>query len=55
MADPETRIQRRERHAQDVEESQKQLRENIAKTNKLLDDSDKMLKRHRLECDDAEN
>ena len=55
MPDPETRRERRERHAQDVEESQKQLRESIARTNKLLDDSQKMLRRHRQECDDADD
>ena len=55
MPDSESRKSRRDRHARDVEESQKQLRESIDKTNKLLDESDKMLKRHRRECDEADD
>lgn len=55
MRRPETRKERRERHTRDVEQSQKQLRDSIAKTNQLLDDSDKMLKRHRGECDEADD
>jgi hypothetical protein len=55
MPNSESRKQRRDRHAEDVEESQKLLRESIDKTNKLLDDSDRMLKRHRRECDEADD
>ena len=49
MSDRESRQQRRERHAREVEESQQQLRENIAATQRLLNSSDEMLKRHRGE------
>ena len=55
MEDPETRKQRRERHAKEVEESQQNLRDNIAETERLLSASDKVLKRHRQECEDADD
>jgi hypothetical protein len=51
MDQRETRKQRRERHSREVEESQQNLRDNIAQAKKLLDASDKMLKRHRGECE----
>ncbi len=50
MDESETGKQRSERHAREVEASQKKLRANIAETKRLLTDSDKMLKRHRGEC-----
>ena len=49
---PEQRRERRERQAREVEESQRALRDSIAKTQKLLDASDEMLKRHRSEAED---
>ena len=55
MVDPENRRQRRERHTREVEEAQRGLRESIAKTQKLLDASDEMLKRHRRECESDED
>ncbi|HEV2122025.1 MAG TPA: hypothetical protein VGW38_04515 [Chloroflexota bacterium] len=54
MSDPDSRKQRRERQAAEVEESQRGLRDSIAQTNKLLDASDEMLKRHRRECEEAD-
>ena len=44
----------REQHAAEVEASQGALRESIAATEKLVDDSDRMLRRHRKECDDED-
>ena len=55
MEDPETRHQRRERHAKEVEESQQNLRDNIAETERLLSASDKVLRRHRQESEDADD
>ena len=52
MADRESKDQRRERQTREVEESQKALRESIAKTQTLLDESDEMLRRHRRESDE---
>jgi hypothetical protein len=49
---PEDRKERRDRRAREVEQSQKQLRDSIAETQKYLDASDEMLKRHRRECDE---
>ncbi|WP_167737368.1 hypothetical protein [Sphingomonas parva] len=47
--DKETREERRERQSREVEESQQALRQSIEKTQKLLDESENMLKRHRRE------
>jgi hypothetical protein len=55
MVDPQSRKERRNRHALEIEESQKRLRDSIAETNKLLDDSDRLIKRHRRECDEADD
>lgn len=51
MAEDESRARRRERQALEAEASQQELRDSIAKTQKLLDASDEMLKRHRRECE----
>ena len=45
---------RRDRHAAEVEASQQSLRESISETERLVDESDQMLRRHRRECDDAD-
>jgi peptidoglycan hydrolase CwlO-like protein len=47
--DPETRNEQRDRHQAEVEQSQRDLRESIANTERLLSQSDAMLKRHRRE------
>ena len=56
MADKMTRSKRREQQAREIEASQDSLRQSIAETDRLVGESDKMLKRHREECeaDDAE-
>ena len=54
MPDPRSRKARQDRHANEVEESQRALRRSIDDTQKLLDASDEMLKRHRRECDDED-
>lgn len=54
MAERESKDERRKRQAREVEESQKALRDSIAKTQSLLDQSDEMLRRHRRESDDEE-
>lgn len=51
--DEETRSDRSERHAREVEESQHALRVNIKETERLLDESDELLRRHRKESDEA--
>ena len=50
----EDRAKRRERQAREVEASQAQLRENIAETERLVGESDVMLRRHRQECEDGD-
>jgi peptidoglycan hydrolase CwlO-like protein len=47
--DSETRNEQRDRHQAEVEQSQRDLRESIANTERLLSQSDAMLKRHRRE------
>ena len=53
MSESESRDDRRERHTQEVEASQREQRASIEKTQRLLDQSDAMLKRHRQECNEA--
>ena len=51
MPDRKTRAARRAQQTAEVEASQAKMRENIAETNRLMDESDKMLRRHRSELD----
>lgn len=57
MVDRINRSNRREQQAREVEESQKKLRDNIAEADRLVKDSEKMLKRHEREreSDDDED
>jgi hypothetical protein len=52
MTDKKKRAERRDQQAHEIEAIQKQLRDSIAETDRLVDESDKMLRRHRQECDD---
>ncbi|HEX8191676.1 MAG TPA: hypothetical protein VF552_02140 [Allosphingosinicella sp.] len=54
MPDAKNRKARQDRHALEVEDSQRALRHSITETQRLLDASDEMLNRHRRECDDEE-
>ena len=54
MPDKEKRLQRREQHTREVEASQAALRKSIAETERLVDESDEMLKRHRRECQEED-
>ena len=51
-AGAELRSERRERHSSEVEASQAGLRKSVAETDRLVVASDKMLRRHRKECDE---
>ena len=51
MATSRERAERRERHAAEVEASQVELRKSITETERLVDQSDRMLRRHRTECE----
>jgi hypothetical protein len=55
MPNPKDRAERRNRQAAEIEESQTKLRASIAETERLVGESENMLRRHRKECDDAEN
>ena len=50
MSDIKTRAQRREQQSAEIEASQAGLRRNIAETKRLVDESDKMIRRHGKEC-----
>ena len=52
MPGQKTRESRRAEHMREVEESQQALRASIAETDRLVTESDKMLRRHRQELDD---
>lgn len=54
MPNPEDRARRRERQANEVEASQAGLRASISETERLVGESEKMLRRHRQESDDAD-
>jgi hypothetical protein len=54
LSDKEKRAARRAQQASEVEASQASLRANIAEAKRLVGESDKMLRRHRKECDDDE-
>ena len=52
MPDRKTPEDRRKQQSEEVEASQAGLRRNIAETRRLVDESDRMLRRHRQECED---
>ena len=52
MPDSRKRAERRKQQAAEIEASQARLRENIAETERLVDESEQMLRRHRQECED---
>ena len=52
MPDKAKRDERRAQHAQEVAESQAQLRKSISETERLVGESEKMLRRHRQEMED---
>ena len=52
-AHPQKRAARRNRHCIEVEASQAELRKSIEATERLVSESDEMLRRHRKECEDA--
>ena len=54
MVDARKRTERREQQAREVEESQAKLRANIAETQRLMNQSDEMLRRHRRELEEDE-
>lgn len=54
MSDRKQRAERREQHAREVEASQDALRRSITETERLVGESDDMLKRQRRECDEDE-
>lgn len=51
MPTAKDRAERRERHSAEVEASQAELRRSISETARLVDESDRMLRRHREECE----
>ncbi len=54
MGTAKDRAERRDRHAAEVEASQVELRDSIAATERLVDESDRMLRRHRSECEEGD-
>jgi hypothetical protein len=49
MPTPKDRAERRDRHSEEVEASQAALRRSIDETERLVEESDAMLRRHRRE------
>jgi hypothetical protein len=54
MSDKKKRAERREQQSREVEASQRAMRESITETERLVGESEEMLRRHRKECDDDE-
>ena len=48
------RALRRDRHAAEIEASQAGLRASIKETERLMGESDDMVRRHRQECENAD-
>jgi hypothetical protein len=55
IPDPDSRAARRERQTREFEKNQTDLRASIAQSKRLVDEADKMIRRHRDECDAAED
>ena len=55
MPDAKRRAARRDQQAQEVKQSQAALRKSIAETQRLVDESEEMLRRHRREQESDEN
>ena len=51
MPDRKKRAERRAQHTAEVKASQAKLRASIAETERLVGESEEMLRRHRKECD----
>ena len=54
MSDKKKRAERREQQSREVEASQKALRASITETERLVGESEAMLRRHRKESDDGD-
>lgn len=54
MPTAKDRAERRDRHSEEVEASQARLRESIRETERLVDESDKMLRQHRREWEEGD-
>jgi hypothetical protein len=52
VSDHKKRAERRKQQSAEIEASQERLRENIAETARLVEESDDMLRRHRKECEE---
>jgi len=52
VADKAKRAERRKQQAREVEANQASLRASIAETERLVGESERMLHRHRKECED---
>lgn len=55
MPDKKTRAHRRDQQAREIEASQQGLRASIAETDRLVVESEKMLKRHQKEAEDDDS
>ena len=52
VSDSEKRAERRKQHNAEIVASQDGLRKSIAETERLVGESEKMLRRHRKECEE---
>ena len=54
ISDKKERANRRDGQVREMEGNQEQLRVNIAKSKRLVDEADAMIRRHRSECETAD-
>lgn len=54
MPSPKDRAARRDRHSEEIEASQAELRKSISETERLVGESEEMLRRHRRECEEGD-
>jgi len=52
VSDPKKRAARRKQHTAEIQASQDALRRSIAETERLVGESDEMLRRHRKQCEE---
>ena len=54
IPDKKDRAARRGRQARELEDNQQELRVSIATSKRLVDEADAMIRRHRKECESAD-
>jgi hypothetical protein len=54
IPNPKERAERRDRQTREFEENQRELKDSIAQSKRLVDEAEAMIRRHRDECAEAD-